>query len=282
MRWPYLVLLVAGAAVADEPPYSRRFAVSEPELITPAPGLPALSHANKLWLMIVGEDATPSCEAWDVIPDPAAGSDAPRDGKLVSGVDEVYYHSSGDRLTVCDNATTARADGAELDVGGARWFHDEASCKRAIGKHRAVGMDFTGCTPSRAAADELGATQGKLEAIIRHGGSLFTRTGNRCDRIQLVADAREPDTGTWVVGDGTEAEERSTYHYGPTHLENGLGMELVFTGVDGMCVCVDDKPLDFRAGFVRMAGAPLYLDRASCNGSVALDAKRAAWLPAVR
>ena len=297
-----LVVGLAGVAVADDAtvwPDHPRFHVDEPALVKAAPGLPALARTNQYYLMRVGDDAVPHCEASAVEPGVSSGRDQPTDGKLVRGVLEVDYHSSGERLDVCGDEVTAREDGDDLDAGGARWFHDEAACKQAIAKRHAVGMDFRSCLPSSATEAQQALTQTKLEAILGHSGSLFRRKDGRCDRIQVIVGAGKTNEGTWVTDNGDDTEEHVAYGYGPSHTYDD-GVELTFADAhrvdkpgkkpdpDGIrtgryaCLCVDSAPLTFDAVSARTPGETYFVDRAGCDASFALDTKRAAWLPASR
>src|SRR5207244_1632432 len=111
----------------------------EPGIVTPQPGLPALQREHTYYLMTVGDDATPSCQAWNVEPD-VGDPDLPTTGKLVNGSDEVPYHSRGDELFVCGQVAAALLDAAtdecqtyRYDIGRLGvWSERTASKKPAM------------------------------------------------------------------------------------------------------------------------------------------------------
>ena len=258
-RAALLACLIASVAHADEP--------------EDAP-LPAFAQPTTFVLMRLGDDGAPRCEAWTTEP----GAD-PNHGHIVHDKLSVAYRDTGIQLDLCDahalvhDGGSDGNDGGELDVDGARWFHDARSCAAAVAARRAVATDFSPCLPGAAPSQKaLDATRARFVAVMTKGGALTVRDGDTCRAARATAGALAIDY----------ADRVRTLRYTLDRDELEVTDDhTVATGSDGGSyggACADDYALHVGDARVDTFGETLYLDAATCRAQVAIDARRRSWL----
>lgn len=258
-----LLLATTSTLTAADPtdwPQGRRMVVTDDGPIHSPDALPTFASASTLWLMRIGADATPHCEAWTTRPS------VDRKGEMFHGATEMAYYSSGPRLDVCAfQATATELAGGDLDVSGMRWFASEKACTTAIAHKDKVATDLRQCLPDAVAQPDRDAARNRFIAIAKTGGNVYDVHDGACRASKLAADAHAAlPAGTLVDGDGARP-----YLFRPTDDV----LEITDAGD------VEETQVAWGADEVEWNGTEHWLSESACKMAIQLDAKRAAWLP---
>ena len=214
----------------------------------------ALAGERTFYLAVLGADGNPRCEDWSLTPGLRIDADAPVNGTLAHDGTTLPYSASGDDFDACGVGGTAVPDGDDVVIDGARWFGDEASCKRALARHQRVAVDLRACT-SRVRDDAT--TQEAFEDIVDQGGTLYPTPA--CAPLKLMA------TG---YGFGS---------IGKLWFEYGGSMLLVRDPNDP--INTSERVLEFDRDRVRIAGEDHFFSQAACRAAAAVDARAGSWRP---
>ena len=322
-------------AVAPAPPPG---AGDGPEAPPPEPPprrpLPELATTGRFHLIVVDEGQA-RCEVWDVVPDAAdhgAGALVRRWSDGAARTELSYsFESDGARLRVvgawretrhgdavdtvtgmgvgpCGVELVARRAADRLDVSGAAWFPEAASCAAALAAREPVATDFSGCLVSRRdlAAEVEARGRDALVARLRDGGALWALeepldaagepTGAlTCAQIDVVAG--EPDDGAGTLSgsfhvrvvddEGNRGVRGTRFVYRGDGTIDLLGPGESWTSADGTrgwasgTGCLHTTSVGIVDEDTVEIDAPYHLTLAACERARDAERERRAWLPSV-
>ena len=306
MRLPLVYLLAACGSAPPAPvtpkptaPVTVSFWSTKPAEPEEGP-LVALATQRTYHLLVV-EEFGPECRAFRVEQSKERASD------LAFLVDDSYgvterigFVSHGARLelqsrtrtekkhtqtTACSGIFSAREVDGGLDVSGARWFDRAEDCAAALAAKEHVATDLTACAWKPIAnLQEQAASQRRLEAVLRFGGSLFS--GDACEVVH--ATPKRTNTAKSFEGElWTELRDgarRGKSGFGYRAEANGTSIVLLgptSTWSDGTgfgMLCGYEQELAFGKESVEFAET-MYFSHASCRAARADRAARRALLP---
>jgi hypothetical protein len=254
----FLLVVMVGPVAADGTDWPTE-RVKLGDLDADAPDPPALSpfaSRTAFYLMRLGDDGSPRCEEWATRPGSA------NHGQLTHDTLAVDYHSAGIRLDACDYHALVHeeANGNELDVDGARWFRNPRACQTALAGHRRVATDFHTCLAKPPTPKAIEAARARADLVFRHGGTLWLRDDGSCSAVAVTFDDRRTPRGQIAFGSDS----------------------LISYDLDDQGKLVDEEGDDESPSFgdgtitvFRMTLNPAE----SCRAAVALDRRRASWMP---
>ncbi len=269
MRALVLVAVVASAGLAradgsgTEWPKGQRLQLHDTDPPDDPP-MSAFATRTSFYLMRLGDDGAPRCEEWATRPGKhLKDGDDPNHGRLVHDALAVDYHSAGIRLETCGYSALVHeeASGNELDVDGARWFRDPQKCSAAIAKHRAVATDFRACLTPPPSQKAIDAARARFRAVFGKGGTLWVRADDSC----RVATATVEGGHGRIVIDDSMGPRTETYDF------NSAGDTLA--DVDA------EIAPELGDGTIKILDATFYIEAAGCRTVIAVEQRRASWLP---
>jgi hypothetical protein len=250
-------------------------------------------------LLVVDHRGNARCEPWQL--DPGTGSGA-RGGELVNeshGVRRsIDYWSKGDRLAIdrltttidgeskarrCEVNARAREVTGGIEVNGAQWFRDPATCTAALARHARVAFEACGLEP---VPDPVRANRvrAQFERALAAGGTLWSpvmRGGKpACAAIAVKARGNGGGTMSTRVNAGTRTW---TYSYG----SGEIGFANETTVLDRppanigryATLCATVVKVTWREDSAAFGSEPFYASAAACEAAFGADKLRASWFP---